>query len=333
VYAQAEAAVVIAWADALGKESDMSARLIMSVAAVAAVSGLGAFAAWADITIPTVSIGDPGNAPDPRIGLDNSSGIYGSVAYTYNIGTTEVTNAQYAAFLNAKAASDPNFLWTDRMGITRSGSEGSYAYSPVSGRANHPVTYVSFYSATRFANWLHNGQGNGDTETGAYTLNGVYAPQNLTRNAGWQWALVSENEWYKAAYYQPAALGGPESNYWWYTTSSDTPSTTAQANFGNVIGDTTPVGSYAPNFYGVFDMGGNVNEWTDTFFRNSDPFRVRRGGNFLDAGFNLRSDLSADQNGQSASNFMGIRVVQIPGPSSVALLAIGGLAAARRRRK
>ena len=34
--------------------------------------------------------------------------------------------------------------------------------------ANRPVNYVSFGDAARFANWLHNGQGNGDTESGAY---------------------------------------------------------------------------------------------------------------------------------------------------------------------
>ena len=47
--------------------------------------------------------------------------------------------------------------------ITRSGSPGSYAY----GFASEPVNYVSFHDALRFVNWLHNGQGRGDTEAGA----------------------------------------------------------------------------------------------------------------------------------------------------------------------
>ena len=54
--------------------------------------------ASAQITIPTVPIGIPGNAPDPTTG-------FGSVAYTYNIGTTEVTNSQDAEILNARAKS------------------------------------------------------------------------------------------------------------------------------------------------------------------------------------------------------------------------------------
>ncbi len=75
-----------------------------------------------------------------------------------------------------------------------------------------PVNYVSWYDSIRFANWLNNGQGTGDTETGAYTLlGGTPTPSNgvsITRNAGATWFLPSEDEWYKAAYHQPAAQGG-----------------------------------------------------------------------------------------------------------------------------
>ena len=86
------------------------------------------------------------------------------MATEYRISTTEVTNAQYAEFLNAKAATDPNALYNTSMGsgfggITRSGSSGSYSYSAIAGRENMPVNFVSFYDSLRFANWLGNGQG------------------------------------------------------------------------------------------------------------------------------------------------------------------------------
>ena len=80
------------------------------------------------------------------------------------IGAYEITNAQYAEFLNAVADADPNALYNTRMGtsarggITRSGGSGSYGYSVKAGHENKPVVFVSFYDALRFANWLHNGE-------------------------------------------------------------------------------------------------------------------------------------------------------------------------------
>lgn len=308
----------------------------LNVAALSALTGLAVSTASASITIPTVPIGNPGNAAD-------STG-FGAVAYTYRIGQTEVTNAQYAAFLNAVAATDTYNLYNAEMagafgGITRSGSAGAYSYTTNSGRANNPVNFVSYGDAVRFANWLHNGQptgpqGPGTTETGAYSVNGAAtnaALQAVSRGAGAIWALASEDEWYKAAYYQPASAGGDSDSYWLYPTSSNGVPTTAQANiFGNGINDTRPVGSYAANFYGTFDMGGNVWELNEALIGS---FRGQRGGSFFN---NDASFLPATFRASTPQTFevlnVGFRVVQIPGPSSVALLAIGGLAGACRRR-
>ncbi len=84
--------------------------------------------------------------------------------YAYNIGKYEVTNAQYAEFLNAKAQTDTYSLYNASMascGITRSGSAGSYNYGVTGGLGNRPVVYVSWFDAARFTNWLGNGQGSG----------------------------------------------------------------------------------------------------------------------------------------------------------------------------
>ncbi len=268
------------------------------VLALSAAIGMCSAGASAQITIPTVTIGDLGNAPDTIVMIDGTSG-YGSVAYEYNIGMYEVTNAQYAAFLNAKAKSDPFGLYNNTAfaggmagmygGIARSGSPGSYTYSTISGRADHPVNYVSFWDACRFVNWLHNGQGNGDTETGAYTLGGITNPVNtsVNRNAGWKWALTSENEWYKAAYHQPASEGGDRDNYWLYPTQSNGIGIFFANYADNGIHNTTPVGSYPAYYYGAFDMGGNVSEWNDTITFGS--YRGVRGGAFTDDSSTLRS--------------------------------------------
>ena len=115
-------------------------------------------AAGQAITIDTVPIGNPGNANDPATG-----NLYGGVAYNYRIGKYDVTVGQYTAFLNAVAATDTYGLYNPSMatdlniaGIAQSVSS-PYTYSVI-GSPNHPITYVSWGDAARFANWLNNGQ-------------------------------------------------------------------------------------------------------------------------------------------------------------------------------
>jgi formylglycine-generating enzyme required for sulfatase activity len=143
--------------------------------------------------------------------------------------------------------------------------------------------------------------------------------------------VTSENEWYKAAYHQPASAGGDSDNYWLYPTQSNAFPTLAQANCsGNGINNTTPVGSYAANFYGAFDMGGNVFEWNEAIVAGSN--RARRGGAFGANRISMAADGRINNGPFVDGNQIGFRVAQVPGPSSVALLAIGGLGALRRRR-
>jgi hypothetical protein len=60
---------------------------------------------------------------------------------------------------------------------------------------------------------MHNGQPEGlgevagSTETGAYTLNGDKTDRAETKEPGAKWWIPSENEWYKAAYYDPTLNG------------------------------------------------------------------------------------------------------------------------------
>jgi formylglycine-generating enzyme required for sulfatase activity len=224
-------------------------------------------------------------------------------------------------------------------GITRSGGPGSFTYSVISGRRDMPVNYVTFYNALRFTNWMNNAQGNGDTETGAYTLlGGTPTPLNastVTRNAGATIVLTSEDEWYKAAYYSAAST-----SYFDYPagsntqTSCATPTATAnRANCNNAVVDLTIKGSYpgSASPYGTFDQGGNVWEWNEYMFDNNGEVRGFRGGEVSSAPNSLAAAYRAHITGTFIGDFLGFRVAMIPEPGTGLLVIAGLLGLARYR--
>ena len=351
----------------------MSRTILLLAASVAPLSWIVPVSA---ITIDTVPVGNAGNAPDQLSTFNNPDQLlFGAVAYEYRIGKYEVTVAQYTDFLNAVARTDTYSLYNTKMatdlnsaGIARSGSPGGYTYSVI-GSPNHPVTHVSWGDAARFSNWLHNGQPGGaqdasTTEDGAYRLNGAVtnAALNATsRNAGAKWFIPTENEWYKAAYHQPAAQGGDSDNYWAYPTrtnnepNSDQPpgdpiiqtnvanfkrndSLTNGYNDGFAVTGTifysssqnylTDAGAYtqSSSFYGTFDQGGNVFEWNEAliFF---GAVRGVRGGSFGDDSINLQASYrNIGDNPSVEISTYGFRVATIvPEPNTLALCLFGAL--------
>ncbi len=323
------------------KRSRCTNQMLAATVAVASLFG-SQRASATNISIDTVPVGNAGNLPD-------DTGI-GAVAYEYRIGTTEVTNAQYAAFLNAKAASDPFGLWENGMsltygGIVRGGSSGSFNYTLKPGRENMPVNYVNWTDAIRFTNWLHNGQGSGDTETGSYTLGALDANGRpvdivgITRNPGATWFLPTEDEWYKAAYHKN---DGDTANYFEYPTSSDSvpyPELPAggsnSANFSRAVGDLTEAGAYVDSYspYGTFDQAGNVSEWNESLAYG--PFRGIRGGAFFSNQYPPSASGPNTIVPAGENSFIGFRVATVPEPSSLALAGIGlvgGLLIVRHRR-
>ena len=163
-------------------------------------------------------------------GNDTSPLGYGSVSYLYKMQTYEVTNSEYCNFLNAIAATDQYSLYDSSMdssvrgGISQSGVSGSYTYSIKNNMNDKPVNYISWMRAARFTNWIHNGMPSGSqnsstTESGVYTLNGASSGVSFTRSINAKYAIPTEDEWYKAAYYKGDGLN---SGYWNYATQSDT---------------------------------------------------------------------------------------------------------------
>ncbi|HBN64241.1 MAG TPA: gliding motility-associated lipoprotein GldK, partial [Porphyromonadaceae bacterium] len=168
------------------------------------------------------------------------------------------------------------------------------------GYNEYPVVGVSWEQATAFANWRT------DFLRRSLGREGVYVePYRLPTEAEWEYA---------------ARAGKSENMYPW---DGDLPLTEDQgcfyANFkpqeGNFVQDgqliTSRVGTYSPNDFGLYDMAGNVSEWTSTAFTESvgkltsdlnpeyrynaaqeDPYRMKRkivrGGSWKDVAHNIR---------------------------------------------
>jgi len=268
--------------------------------------------AFADFNMSWMSIGNAGNLADPADGDRYTEGIqhYGAVDHAYNIGTYEVTNAQYVDFLNAKGAINSGGIYHSGMagyGITQSGSTGSYSYSVTSGWENRPVVYATWFDAARFCNWMGNGQGDGSMETGAYTLNGATSGI-ITVNLEAMVYIPSENEWYKAAYYN-----GTTSTYSLYPNGRNGFAAT-DANFMNT--GLADVGYGAASSYGTYGQGGNAWEMNDAVI--SDPTsRGLRGGGWHDLDnipVTMASSFRSCVVPSNGGNSVGFRVASVRSP-------------------
>jgi formylglycine-generating enzyme required for sulfatase activity len=189
---------------------------------------------------------------------------------------TEITNAQYVAYLNEVIASGyVTVLEKDVKGVGGIYTGQSYLYmdysydsnnrcwisynndtfSVTSGKENLPVEGVTWYGAKAFA---------------------LYYVFDLPTEAEWEYA----------------ASGGKQYQYG----TDDGTISGSKANYNYTIGHPVDVGSYPPNPFGLYDMSGNVWEWCDDWYDsdyyNSSPAhnpigaqkgssRVVRGGCWL----------------------------------------------------
>ncbi|TWU00221.1 Formylglycine-generating sulfatase enzyme [Botrimarina colliarenosi] len=333
--------------------------LLAAVAAQPAAAGTVSFD-WA-------FVGNPGNAGElsgTGAGGFGPDTIVGAVDYSYRISKHEVTNAQYVEFLNAVDPTGANALalYNTSMagnfgGIELRGGNGDGSkFVAQVGREQNPVTFVSFFDAMRFANWLHNGQGAGDTETGAYTIGSGIDEVRSTSAKYW---IPSEDEWYKAAYHEESA--GTAGVYFDYAAGSDSIPVSDQPgdnpaavnyfdddgmadgfndgyavsgswSFPSSTNPFTDVGAYtaAASPYGTFDQNGNVWEWTEAVFSSSS--RGLRGGSWISSSSDLWAAFRYNNRAASEGAIVGFRVATVPETGSVLIAGSATMGCLIRRR-
>ena len=195
-------------------------------------------------------------------------------------------------------------------------------YFSRAGYNDYPVVGVSWEQANAFCAWR--------TEYLRRSLGkqGVYVePYRLPTEAEWEYA---------------ARAGNNENKYPW---SGELPMEEKEGCFyanlkpmeGNYVKDgniiTSRAGNYSPNDFGLYDMAGNVSEWTSTSFTESidkmtsdlnpeyrynaakeDPYKMTRkivrGGSWKDAAHNVRSDLRMWEYQNEQRSYIGFRCVR-----------------------
>lgn len=191
--------------------------------------------------------------PDPAVQKESATSCMGvgSVPYTFDIGEVEITTSQWVSFLNTVDPTGANAhhlwdvaesaaVWPKYGSINRDlrAAPGQRYYLASPGWANRPYNQADFSRAARFINSLQNGRLlskkvgyvttvsgatlktttyavrlSTNTETGMYTMSNPRATRDTSRG----FALTSQDEWIKAAYFDPN--GGGKFSYWDYPTN------------------------------------------------------------------------------------------------------------------
>jgi len=237
----------------------------------------------------------------------------------YYIDADEVTNAQYATFLNEYGKN------TDAAGHELLDIDSSYCliekvggtYQPKAGYENHPVIMVSWYGAA------------------AYTQ---FYGKRLPTEA--QWEKAARGGLVGQKYPNGDSITHDDANY--------------EGTGGRDIWDgTAPVGSFPPNGYGLYDMDGNVAEkcadeyddeyysqspkdnplgpGTPVFFVNDDFINITRRrairtGSWASGSYDLRCGRRNDLSPSDTDYYVGFRCAQyyIETPVAITLEKVSG---------
>lgn len=214
----------------------------------------------------------------------------------YFLGATEVTNSQFDEFVRAtKYKTEAELDKRGGHGIEKNGTDFeivsdrkyTWRFADAQNRKNDPVMNVSWNDSIRFCNWLSKVENLPEY----YTVD--LASVKIRGGPGYR--LPTEAEW------EFAGRAGRDSAH-------SFPAGIALARYGNTSGTgdvfeyVSPVGTFRPNAFGLYDMHGNVWEWCWDWYGNypdslvqnpsgagSGLERVHRGGSFFNLQVECRS--------------------------------------------
>jgi formylglycine-generating enzyme required for sulfatase activity len=271
------------------KTSNLSNALELTLRAPAPVPCVTPIPGMVVIPAGTFSMGSNAAGGPPYYGDSTTQTVHQvTLSYCFWMGETEVTQAQYSSLM---------------------GSNPSYFPVPVP-VANNPVEQVSWFDAQAYCAALtaqQSAQGN--------------VPQ------GYQYRLPTEAEWEYACragstteFNVGASLFCNQAMFRYSHHSNSE----CWNSYGGPYPGPRPVGSYAPNAWGLYDMHGNVWEWcldswanfsagavTDPFVTGG-PYRVIRGGGWSYDSHGCRSAGRFSLGPGSKGNSLGFRVVLAP---------------------
>ena len=215
-------------------------------------------------------------------------------------------------------------IYMDRYDVTKALWDSVYSWAITHGYSfdnvgmanglDHPVQMVSWYDCVKWCNARSELAGKPPayyTDAGLSVpyRSGQVAPQ-VNWNAGYR--LPTEAEWEKAA---RGGLNGQR--YPWGNSINET-----QANYNNPDETTTPVNSYPPNGYGLYDMSGNMWQWCWDWYGGydsapqTDPHgpatgtrKVNRGGGMVGTEYDLRTADRDTDLPTFRDNYVGFRCV------------------------
>jgi formylglycine-generating enzyme required for sulfatase activity len=160
---------------------------------------------------------------------------------TYSIGKYEVTNAEYAVFMNdiienPTRADDPDkYISADKFGLQKTSINGNDHWQPDKGYERYPVVNVTWRGAEAYCNWL-------------------------SKKTGQRYRLPTEAEW------EYAARGGEYSQKDKFQYAGSDNLNEVAWYKGNSKGSAHQVGQKKANQLGIHDLSGNLNEWCQDWF-------------------------------------------------------------------